>query len=183
MDKSNNLLSKVALVERNTEPQGIPLNNPEAVAKSTQEDLIALAMEIQKADSFVKVNACSKLQVIAEQIRSLKKQAETILLTFHWNMKLYHVACNFVKHLGHVYHLYQQETGQLYFSMLSPEEWGNSGPPQIYKGAYRLEQDHSWSPLQKIDAKNKEMAMVAKLLSNIPATASAFKSIDLNVNM
>ncbi|XP_003702534.1 uncharacterized protein C1orf50 homolog [Megachile rotundata] len=182
MDKTDDLTNKVSLVERNIEPQGILLNDPESVAKTSQQDLVALALEIQKADNFIKANACSKLQVIADQIKSLKKQAENILIETDWNMKLHHVACNFVKHPGHVYHLYQRETGQLYFSMLSPEEWGTSAPSQTYKGSYRLEQDQSWTPLNLTEKKNKEMAMLAKLFSTLPSTASVFKSIDLNIN-
>lgn len=30
-------------------------------------------------------------------------------------------ACNFVKHPGHIYHLYERPSGQKYLSMLSPE--------------------------------------------------------------
>ncbi|XP_076757501.1 uncharacterized protein C1orf50 homolog isoform X2 [Xylocopa sonorina] len=181
MDNSDNLPTKVALVERNVQPQGIPLNDPEAVAKLSKQDLVALATEIQKADSFVKSNACSKLQIIVEQIRYLKKQAESVLMEAEWNTKLHHVACNFVKHPGHVYHLYERETGQLYFSMISPEEWGNSGPTQVYKGSYRLEHDHSWTPLENTDQKNKDMAMLDKFWSNI--STPICKSIDLNVNV
>lgn len=59
--------------------------------------------------------------MIAEQIKFLQKQAEGILLEAERNAKLHHVACNFVKQPGQVYHLYQRESGQLYFSMISPE--------------------------------------------------------------
>ncbi|XP_028524459.2 uncharacterized protein C1orf50 homolog isoform X2 [Apis cerana] len=177
MDNSKDLLTK-ALVERNIKPQGILLNDPESVAKTCQQDLITLATEIEKADNFIKANACSKLQIIVEQIKALKKQAENILTEADWNMKLHHVSCNFVKHPGHVYHLYQRETGQLYFSMISPEEWGNSGPIQIYKGSYRLEHDRSWTSLEEIDKKNKEITMLANLWSNI--STPTYKSLDLN---
>ncbi|XP_076237101.1 uncharacterized protein C1orf50 homolog [Calliopsis andreniformis] len=180
MENSDDLPTKVALVERNIQPQGMALNNPEAVGKTSRQDLIQLATEIQKADDFIQANACSKLQVIAEQIKYLKKQAENILIEADWNMKLHHVACNFVKHPGNVYHLYERETGQLYLSMLSPEEWGSSGPSQDYKGSYRLERDQSWTPIHKTDEKNKEMTMLAKLLSSLPNTS--FKSIELNIN-
>ena len=121
MGKPDDLPAKVALVERNVEPQGIPLIDPEAVAKTSRQDLVALATEIEKAEDFVKAIVCNKLQVIAEQINSLRNQAESILVEAERNMKLHHVACNFVKHPGHAYHLYQRKTGQLYFSMLSPE--------------------------------------------------------------
>lgn len=29
-------------------------------------------------------------------------------------------ACNFVKHPGHIYHLYERQSGQKYLSILSP---------------------------------------------------------------
>lgn len=168
MDPSTDLSTKVALVERNFEPRGIPLNDPEAVAKTSKQDLVALAQEIEKADSFVKANTYSKLQVIVEQVGYLKKQAERILKEADRNIKLHHVACNFVKRPGHVYHLYKRETGQLYFSMISPEEWGDSGPGHAYEGSYRLEHDQSWTPIEGTEKKNNEMSMLMKLCSNIP---------------
>lgn len=59
--------------------------------------------------------------MIAEQIKFLQKQAEGILLEAERNAKLHHVACNFVKQPGQIYHLYQRESGQFYFSIISPE--------------------------------------------------------------
>jgi len=44
----NHLISG-SLVERNTEPEGIQLMNPFAVAKCESTDLVELAREIQKA--------------------------------------------------------------------------------------------------------------------------------------
>ena len=34
---------------------------------------------------------------------------------------LHHAACNLVKKPGQVYYLYERESGQKYFSLLSPE--------------------------------------------------------------
>lgn len=34
---------------------------------------------------------------------------------------LHHVACNMVKKPGSIYYLYQRESGQQYFSIISPE--------------------------------------------------------------
>lgn len=64
------------------------------------------------------------------------------------------------------------------------QEWGRTGPPQTHKGAYRLEEDRSWTLLQKNDEKIKDTAMIAELIfpSTVPLIASTFKSIDLNVN-
>ncbi|XP_058808581.1 uncharacterized protein C1orf50 homolog [Phymastichus coffea] len=163
MDPIESIPNKVALVERNIAPQGMKLVDAKAVAKRAPNDLVELAMEIQMADNYVKANACSKLQMIAEQMRFLQQQAERVLLEAKQEKTLHHAACNFVKHPGKIYHLYQRESGQIYFSMLSPEEWGNSAPQQTYKGSYRLEHDYSWTPLSKIDIKNKDLEILNKL--------------------
>ncbi|GAB1867048.1 hypothetical protein CAJAP_08127 [Camponotus japonicus] len=178
-DSSN----KAALVERNILPQGISLINPTAVAKSSRQDLIALVTEIEKADMYIKANTCNKLQVIAEQIRFLQKQAESILLEAEQNVKLHHAACNFVKQPGHTYHLYQRESGQVYFSMLSPEEWGNSAPSQSYIGSFRLEHDQSWTPISKLQAKDNELNLFKNLLSsNNKVTNTILQDVIVNTN-
>lgn len=41
--------------------------NTSRASKKSPTDLVELAMEIQKADTFVHANACNKLQVIAQQ--------------------------------------------------------------------------------------------------------------------
>ncbi|KAM0728969.1 Uncharacterized protein ACS0PU_004323 [Formica fusca] len=178
-DPSNKV---AALVERNILPQGISLIDPAAVAKSSRQDLIALVTEIEKADRCIKANACNKLQVIAEQIRFLQKQAESILLEAERNAKLHHVACNFIKQPGHIYHLYQRDSGQFYFSMLSPEEWGNSAPSQSYKGSFRLEHDRSWTPVSELQAKDNELNLFKNLLSSNKITNTLLQTVMLNTS-
>ncbi|KYM79696.1 Uncharacterized protein C1orf50 like protein [Atta colombica] len=173
----------VALVERNIMPQGISLVDPAAVAKSSKQDLMALVTEIEKADNCVRANACNKLQVITEQIRFLQRQAEGILLEAERNAKLHHVSCNFVKQPGHIYHLYQRESGQRYFSMLTPEEWGSSAPSQNYMGSFRLEQDRSWTPLSQLQAKNDELKLIGKFLPSDTTANTFLQSVMLSTSM
>ncbi|XP_060518878.1 uncharacterized protein C1orf50 homolog [Cylas formicarius] len=54
--------------------------------------------------------------------------------------------CNFVQRPGNTYHLYQKDSGQTYFSMLSPQEWIE--PPHLYVGSWRLETDRTWTRTQ-----------------------------------
>ena len=49
--------------------------------------------------------------------------------------------------------------GSLYFSMLSPAEWGGRAP-HPFEGSYRLEADMSWTPAEEIaerDASRREL--------------------------
>lgn len=95
-------------------------------------------------------------------MRFLQQQARGVLFEAQRNADLHHVACNFVKVPGNVYHLYQRESGQKFFGMLSPEEWNS---PHKYLGSYRLEYDHSWTPLQNIEQKDAENILINKILS------------------
>lgn len=126
-------------------------------------DLVALAQQVQQADEFVRANACNKLTVIAEQIRCLQEQARKVLEDANRDADLHHVACNLVKKPGNVYYLYRRESGQKYFSMLSPKEWGTS--PHEFLGAYKLQHDLSWTPFEDIERRDAEMNILDKLLS------------------
>lgn len=107
-------------MERNQNPNGgriLSLNN---ISIHESKDIVSLATQIQKADESIKNNACGKLSLILEQIKFLKSQAQKILEESAANSNLHHAACNFQKIPGKLYHLYKRESGQTYFSMLSP---------------------------------------------------------------
>ncbi|OXB60727.1 hypothetical protein ASZ78_006090 [Callipepla squamata] len=143
-------------------------------------DLVVLARQVQQADEFVRANACSKLTVIAEQIRCLQEQArkeelvqqrDCMAVAGHFEVledanrdaDLHHVACNLVKKPGNIYYLYRRESGQKYFSILSPKEWGTS--PHEFLGAYKLQHDMSWTPFEDIERRDAEINILDKLLS------------------
>ncbi|XP_030319586.1 uncharacterized protein C1orf50 homolog isoform X2 [Calypte anna] len=126
-------------------------------------DLVALARQVQQADDFIRANACNKLAVIAQQIQYLQEQARKILDEASRDADLNHVACNLVKKPGNIYYMYRRESGQRYFSILSPKEWGTS--PHEFVGAYKLQHDMSWTPFEEIERRDAEMKVLDKLLS------------------
>lgn len=158
-------LSIVNLVERNPNLNILSLKR---TGKKSPEDLVELAHQIQTADLQIRNTACAKLQVIAEQVKFLQKQAQTILEEAA-NSKDLHggVACNFKKVPGNIYHLYERESGQKYFSMLSPQEWG-IGLKDKYLNSYRLEYDQSWTPVDKIQEQESTKRWANTLLINDP---------------
>ncbi|KAK2526689.1 uncharacterized protein C1orf50 homolog isoform X1 [Columba livia] len=144
----------LALVEGGTGRAGRP---------GDPADLVALARQLQQADDFVRANACNKLTVIAEQIRYLQEQAREVLDEAKRDADLHHVACNLVKKPGNVYYMYRRESGQRYFSILSPKEWGTS--PHEFLGAYKLQHDMSWMPLEDVERRDAEFNLLDRLLS------------------
>ncbi|KAM9364420.1 uncharacterized protein C1orf50 homolog [Pholidichthys leucotaenia] len=171
----------VMLVESSGAPSGLELvSSYQTTRVGDPMDLVALAAQVQKADEFVKANACNKLSVIADQIRYLQDQARKALEEAKRDADLHHAACNIVKKPGTVYYLYQRPSGQKYFSIISPKEWGPSCP-HPFLGAFKLQHDMSWTPMEEVGKRDAEMAVMDKLLSQQtalpPNTGPNFKGL------
>ncbi|XP_072239028.1 uncharacterized protein C1orf50 homolog [Leuresthes tenuis] len=155
----------VKLVESSAAPSGLELvSSYQTNRVGDPMDLVALAEQVQKGDDFVKANACNKLTVIADQIRYLQEQARKALEEAKRDADLHHAACNIVKKPGTMYYLYQRPSGQKYFSIISPEEWG-LGCPHPFLGAFKLQHDMSWSPVDEMEKRDAEIAIMDKLIS------------------
>ncbi|MEQ2221852.1 hypothetical protein ILYODFUR_019923 [Ilyodon furcidens] len=192
-------VTTVKLVESSTAPSGVELVNLYQTNRvGDPMNLVALAEQVQKADDFIKANACNKLTVIADQIRYLQEQARKVLEEAKRDADLHHAACNIVKRPGSMYYLYQRPSGQKYFSIISPKELGflqcyastSRGPrrkewgpsrPHPFLGAFKLQHDMSWTPADEVEKRDAEIAIMAKVLSQqtalSPYTEPNFKGL------
>ena len=130
-------------------------------------DLVDAAAEIQKADATLATMTGGKLQVIVDQIRSLQEHARAILEQAQRDAELHRAKCNFQKRPGRVYHLYRRDSGEVYFSMMAPDEW-SLPQAQTFLGSYRLEADMSWTPEEALDRRNEDAALLSRLLGAAP---------------
>lgn len=128
-------------------------------------ELVDLAREIEQADKMLNTRLSSKLRVIADQIRSLQREARCALEEARQDQRLHRIRCNFQRRPGQVYHLYRKNDGSLYFSMLSPEEWSGN-PPHSFQGSFRLETDMSWTSMDKPDNLVDAERIVRRLLDD-----------------
>ncbi|CAK8687170.1 uncharacterized protein C1orf50 homolog [Clavelina lepadiformis] len=137
------------------------------------EDLVELAQQIQQCDAAVQAAASSKLRTILEQMRHLQEQARNVLEETKRDADLHHAACNFKKIPGKLYYLYKRSSGQTYFSMLSPEEWGSTCPHESL-GCYKLEFDMTWTLYKDIAKREEDNAMIEKLIKHQFHTALTY---------
>ncbi|KAM4807031.1 uncharacterized protein C1orf50 homolog [Urocitellus parryii] len=165
-----------SLVELTPTPGGLALVSPYHTHRVGDPlDLVALAEQVQKADEFIRANATNKLTVIAEQIQYLQEQARKVLADAHRDADLHRAACNMVKKPGNIYYLYKRESGQQYFSIISPQEWGTSCPHD-FLGAYKLQHDLSWTPYEDIEKQDAKISLMDKLLNQPVALPSCTES-------
>jgi hypothetical protein len=107
--------------------------------------LVDRAKEIEMADMSIQAVAGGKMELILKQIRQLQSEAKLVLEEAQKSAELHRIKCNFEKKIGQTLHLYQKSTGEKYFSMLSPEEWGN--PPHLFIGSYLLKADQTFEEI------------------------------------
>jgi len=110
--------------------------------------LVDVAREIEKADAMISSVVSGKLEIIARQIRALQSEALEILAAADRDARLHRAECRFRRRPGEIYHLYARPDGSLYFSIVSPVEWGGQAP-HPFQGSYRLETDMRWTPVEE----------------------------------
>lgn len=84
-------------------------------------------------------NNYSKLKVLFKQMENIKNEINEIVNESIQTDALNEIKCNFKKKPGNTYYLYQKPNGTLFFSILSPEEWGEN--KNIYKESYYYDYD------------------------------------------
>src|ERR1700712_1347568 len=149
-------------------------SSPYAVSRlSGPVSLVDSAREIERADQWIASTSSAKLEQIAGQMKALREQAEQVLRDAHENAALHRAEARFQRHPGKTYHLYERATGQRYWSLLSPDDWSGS-TPHGYVGSYRLEADQSWTPVERIAARDRQRAPYQDWLSRgLTSQASA----------
>lgn len=129
-------------------------------------DLVDVAKRIADADVMIGATAGAKLRIIADQIQALQEEARRILEDTRRDLDLHRARCSFVQRPGHTYHLYRRADGELWFSMIGPDEWSEAGDRE-YVGSYLLGLDQSWKrvePGEVVDAGAQPQELVRRLL-------------------
>ncbi|HEY6510066.1 MAG TPA: DUF2452 domain-containing protein [Vicinamibacterales bacterium] len=121
--------------------------------------LVDSARFIESASSKVALRTNAQLEVIVEQMRSLQERARAIIEQATRDVDLIHAECRFHRVPGRIYHLYERPSGQRYFSMVGPDEFGGHAPTG-FVASYRYEHDESWTRTDEIDARERRKAEI-----------------------
>jgi hypothetical protein len=84
-----------------------------------------------------------KLKQIAKQMQRLQEEAQEILEDSMLQHTLQSVECRCKKISGTTYHLYTDEKGSQYFSLISPKEWKEDFK-HIFSGSFYYDFDKTF---------------------------------------
>lgn len=113
-----------------------------AVIKATKEGVIK-----HKALTAMEEQTNMQLDQIRKQIELLALQAQEIQKRKDLSMMIYDAKLSFKPNIGQVYYLYEKNDGTHMLSLVSPKEWGSSGPFKKFVAAVQLLADHTWKEL------------------------------------
>ena len=111
-----------------------------AVIKPTEEGIIK-----HKALTAMEEQTNMQLDQIRRQIELLALQAQEIQQRKELSMLIYNAKLSFTPNIGQVYFLYEKNDGSHMLSLVSPKEWGGSGPFKSFVSAVKLLADHTWA--------------------------------------
>lgn len=110
-----------------------------AVIKPTEEGVIR-----HKALSAMEEQTNMQLDQIRKQIELLALQAQEIQMRKELSMIIYNAKLSFSPVIGTIYYLYEKNDNTHFVSMVSPKEWGGSGPYKTFIAQVKLLADHTW---------------------------------------
>jgi hypothetical protein len=113
-----------------------------AVIKPNEEGIIK-----HKALTAMEEQTNMQLDQIRQQIELLALQAHEIQKRKDLSFKIYGARMSFKPNIGQTYYLYQKADDSFLLSLVSPKEWGRSGPFKDFIAAVQLLADHTWKEL------------------------------------
>ncbi len=113
-----------------------------AVIKATEEGVIK-----HKALTAMEEQTNMQLEQIRQQIELLALQAHEIQKRKELSMNIYGAKLSFKPNIGQTYYLYEKKDDSFILSLVSPKEWGASGPFKKFVAAVQLLADHTWKEL------------------------------------
>jgi hypothetical protein len=113
-----------------------------AVIKPTEEGVIK-----HKALTAMEEQTNMQLDQIRKQIELLALQAQEIQKRKELSMMIYNAKLSFKPNIGQTYYLYEKHDDSHMLSLVSPNEWGGSGPFKRFVAAVQLLADHTWREL------------------------------------
>jgi hypothetical protein len=113
-----------------------------ALIRPTEEGVIK-----HKALTAMEEQTNMQLNQIRKQIELLALQAQEIQKRKELSMMIYNAKLSFKPNIGQVYYLYEKNNGDHMLSLVSPREWGPSGPFKKFIAGVKLLADHTWDEI------------------------------------
>ena len=95
-------------------------------------------IEAWKQPRIIKVN-----KQVQSKFNELKEEYQRLIDEYKWNDLVYQSKFSFEPVVGEVYHLYYGNDGNVFLSLITPNEWNKQ-----YLGSFRYNYDNKWIKIE-----------------------------------
>lgn len=104
----------------------------------------APAINVNNIQNWKSTRVQSVNKQFENKFKQLKEEYEKLIDEFRWNDLVYKSKFSFEPVIGNIYHLYYLDNGEIFLSLIGPNEWKKK-----YIGSFRYNHDNKWEILNQ----------------------------------
>jgi len=99
----------------------------------------APAISIENIEGWKNVRVKKVNKQFEDKFLEIKKEYEKLISEYKWNELVYKSKFNFEPIIGNVYNLYYSSNGDIFLSIINPNEWNKE-----FIGSFKYNHDNKW---------------------------------------
>jgi hypothetical protein len=102
----------------------------------------APAIRLENVGGWKQIQAQNANKIFTKKYDEIKNEFKRLVDEVSWNEFVYSSTYNFLPVIGETYYLYEKDDGNVFLSLIAPNEWGMK-----FLGSTRLESNNKWIQL------------------------------------
>ena len=104
------------------------------------DNVSAPAIRLENVSSWKIANSTKDNHQLQSKFLELKQEYQKLVAEYKWNELVYNAKFTFEPVIGQTYHLYYDKQGEVFLSMIGPNEWNKP-----YIGSFKLDSNNKWN--------------------------------------
>ena len=102
----------------------------------------APAIKVEDITTWKSINAVKVNHQLQTRFNELKEEYKKLVEEYKWNELVYNAKFNFEPIIGETYHLYVGRDGNMFLSMIEPNQWKYE-----CVGSFKLDSNNKWNKI------------------------------------
>lgn len=106
------------------------------------DNVSAPAIRVEDISAWKQVNSLKVNHQLQTKFNELKEEYKKLVEEYKWNELVYNAKFAYEPVIGKTYHLYYDKQGEVFLSMISPNEWDKP-----FIGSFKLDSNNKWNKI------------------------------------
>jgi hypothetical protein len=109
------------------------------------DNVNAPVIKLENISSWKLAHSAKVNHQLETKFLELKQEYQKLVSEYRWNELVYNAKFAYEPVIGQTYHLYYDKSGEVFLSMISPNEWNKP-----YIGSFKLDSNNKWNKIEEI---------------------------------